>query len=120
MVEFMRQCTPQGEALTRALRESEVLWTVQQSVVVDVDKAPEPTNGDGPASASKRPRKERTVTVLQGGQSICKRHNDQRGCTPKEKNCPDRKRHTCDGRKPDGTACGSTSHTRSTCPFVTA
>lgn len=122
MVEFMRQGVPQGEALTRALRECDVLWTVQQSVVVDVDKTPSASVRTRAelSPPSKRPRRERTVTVLQGNQAICKRHNDQRGCAPKEKDCPDRKRHTCDGRRPDGTACGSTGHTRKDCPFVNA
>ena len=117
MVEFMRQGVPQGEALTKAMHECEVLWTVQQSVLLEVDK-PSPTASAPSEPGQKRSRKDRTVTVLQGGQAICKRHNDQRGCTAKEKDCPDRKRHACDAKKPDGTACGSTTHNRSTCPFL--
>jgi hypothetical protein len=54
-----------------------------------------------------------------GGQEICKRFNDPRGCTHHERDCPQGRLHVCDVRRPEGGACGSTKHRRlDDCPFV--
>ena len=70
MVELMRQNWPQGEALSHALRECEVVWTTQQAAAVNVPPEllqPEPeTSHTGP----KRARKERTVSILQGAAGV--------------------------------------------------
>jgi hypothetical protein len=114
MVELMRQNYPQGEALEKALAETELLWNAQTQQIHE-----QPSSGmtTSPASTPSK-RSERTVRVLSTGQAICKKRNDQRGCTAKERDCPDQKRHVCDVKKPDGEVCGSPSHVRSQCPFL--
>ena len=112
MVEHIRFGYPQGEALTKALQEMEVAWTI----------GPTPARAEqndlggqrkesqvGPAS-----KKVKTAQHL-NQQPICKPFNDPRGCklTPKGK-CPQGKAHVCDMIKADGSACLSTKHSRST------
>ena len=71
----------------------------------------------------KKRKREQVLTCLQtsGGQLICKSYNDARICTQSESACPVGGCHVCDVRKPDGTACGSKSHTRlsGSCPYRT-
>ena len=45
------------------------------------------------------------------GKQICKRWNDNRGCSS-EKSCPSGGKHVCDVLKPNGQPCGSTKHSR--------
>ena len=61
-----------------------------------------------------------TCVQLPDGQFIGKGYNDARTCTQTETQCPDGRCHVCDVRKPDGTACGSRSHTRMSrmCPYI--
>jgi hypothetical protein len=57
-----------------------------------------------PPKPTKR-HKPATVTVLRGGQALCKKRNDERGCTRDEEDCPDNRAHLCDALV-DGRACG--------------
>jgi hypothetical protein len=54
---------------------------------------------------NEQPKKWTTATCLQGGQPICKKRNDDRGCTKREKDCPDKRAHKCDVLV-NGRACG--------------
>ena len=101
-VELQRQSWPHGEALLKALRDTEVFWSTHTGN----RKRTAEQDGGSPSQ-----KKVRTGTMW-SGQAICKRWNDQRGCANK---CPDHKVHCCDALKPDGDVCGSTSHARSDC-----
>jgi hypothetical protein len=50
-------------------------------------------------------KKVSTVTCLPGGQALCKKRNDDRGCTKREQDCPDKRAHKCDALV-NGKACG--------------
>ena len=52
------------------------------------------------------------------GVPVCKPRNDQRGCTPKEANCPLQLKRVCDVIKKDGTPCASMGHTMLKCPHA--
>jgi len=57
--------------------------------------------------------------VLEWAQVICKKYNDPRTYTARERDCPERRRHVCDVRRPNGEACGSMTHGRlGNCPFI--
>ena len=47
------------------------------------------------------------------GREVCKPHNDPRGCTGQESQCPNQRAHVCDALTADGKVCGSMTHTRS-------
>jgi hypothetical protein len=128
-VELVRGGWPQGEALTKALQMTEIAWTVGPSgkPVTQADPPPEqhetarrPKPSSGPKQVSGSGRKILTCSQLPGGQHICKKFNDARRCVKNERQCPDNKKHVCDVRKPDGAACGSKSHNRSSgsCPYL--
>lgn len=104
-VELMRQGWPQGESLAKALQECELAWVSQVGLI------PRRKLEDEQQEANKRARTANTI----GSHAICKKHNDNRGCTQKESQCPDRKKHCCDVLVHDQ-PCGSKSHTRMSCP----
>ena len=113
MVEMLRLAMPQGEALTKALAESELLWNSpsQLSHLPSADAAA--ANSSSPAKAA---LKERAVNKCKG-KPICKKRKDNRGCSEP---CPDKKLHVCDVRLPSGQACGSKDHVRADCPHAQA
>ena len=115
MVELMRQGWPQGEALTRALAETEITWTIPP-VAVFQQGGQKRLQDDQDDSAKKRGREVKqggtTVHHTGNGQVICKKFNDQRGCSGKEKECPEKRRHVCDAVKKDGMPYLSASHSR--------
>jgi hypothetical protein len=124
-VELVRSGWPQGEALARALALSEVSWTIGPASQPVASAEGNLSDSSMPAgSARKRPKSSSgkaiiTVNALTNGKSLCKRWNDQRGCTQRERDCPDGKKHACDVRKADGSACGSTQHNRfGQCPHA--
>ena len=47
------------------------------------------------------------------GREVCKPHNDPRGCTREESQCPNKRAHVCDALNEGGKVCGSMAHTRS-------
>ena len=105
MVGYMRQGWPQGEALSQALREHQMDWK-QTTPPTTGTKRPAPESG-----------KLAAVADTYQGKEICKKRNDNRGCTANEKDCPMKKRHVCDIVLPGGKVCGATSHTRKDCPY---
>ena len=141
-IELVRGGWPQGEALERALALTEVSWTIgpanKPAVATDEQaeratpfiapsRAPKPERGGGIAGKDGEKKGTRnakggivkTVSQLPGGQVICKKYNDPRTCTARERDCPERRRHVCDVRRPNGEACGSTTHGRlGNCPFI--
>ena len=135
-VELVRGGWPQGEALERALALTEVAWTIgpaNKPAVSTDEQAEKASAGQGPSGnkgvAGKNGERRgtekpsgglvKTVPSLPGGQVICKKYNDPRTCTHKEKDCPEKRRHVCDVRKPNGDACGSTKHSRlGNCPYI--
>lgn len=129
MVAYMRQGWPQGEALTRAVAESQVAWTVRGVVGGERDRRPDRSRGRSrtPPKRTRRLRergrttrspdkngaradvqltKPQTGTTLPGGARICKPFADGRGCTKTERDCPNAARHVCDIITKRGKVCG--------------
>ena len=118
MVQYMRQGWPQGEALTQAFVDHKAEWREKpaeerqtQSITEDQRAAKRLKSAD-----SEQCQKSQTH-ILTGthfdSTPVCKPHNDPRGCSAKESDCPKHHRHVCDALKPDGkTICGATNHTR--------
>jgi hypothetical protein len=113
-VELMRMGWTQGEALTKALVEMELQWTVpppgsQSKRALEEDRE----SAAGSRGEDESPSKKiRTATTFQS-EDLCKKWNDQRGCAS-EKECG--KSHRCDIIKADGNTCGSLKHNRKSCP----
>jgi hypothetical protein len=105
MVEHIRFGYPQGEALTKALQEMEVAWTIGPAPAraEKTDLGGQQSSQDGP------PEKKPKHAQHDGKLAICKPFNDARGC---KKKCPQNKAHVCDAIKADGTPCLSTKHSR--------
>ena len=107
-VELQREGYPQGEALLTAWKEQEVHWVVPPPP----QKRPAESHQEG--SPAKIPRTGNKV----GDRFICKKRNDNRGCTSKESQCPDKRLHVCDVLKPSGEVCESRDHCRNQCPYL--
>ena len=110
MVMKMRQGWPQTEALRAARREHAIDW---KTPPITPNKrargeSPEPMSPD-----AKRQRNGGRTGLHYNGKEICKPHNDQRGCTKGEAQCPLHRLHVCDKVRPDGSVCGSRTHKRS-------
>ena len=107
MMELVRASWSQGEALSQAMKETELWWL--QPPAPSVPKRD--LDSDSPGRASK--------TLRTGNEwnrrRLCKKWNDNRGCT--NKSCPDE--HRCDALKPDSNICGAKEHNRLSCPFFT-
>ena len=114
MVEMLRLAMPQGEALTKALAESELLWNSASQLPHLPSVEPPPVAELNPPAKSAR--RERTVNEYKG-RAICKKRNDNRKCAEP---CPDNRLHVCDIRLSNGQACGSKDHVRSQCPHAQA
>jgi hypothetical protein len=106
MVEHIRFGYPQGEALTKALQEMEVAWTIGP-----VRSGPEKSDLGGQRRDSQGgpPAKRPKHSMHYKQMPICKPFNDGRGCPKK---CPKNQAHVCDVILPDGSACHSTKHSR--------
>jgi len=121
MVKYLRRGWPQGEALEQALADTQVHWSMGP------DAAPaHPAKRSLPAefaeaesdSPTKKPRTGPGKTGSSyKGQAICKKFNDNRGCTASEKHCPDKRAHVCDVLTPQGGVCGARDHARTKCPY---
>ena len=121
MIELMRDGWPQGEALSKALTEPELAWTVppgivpQRSTGSDFGSDGGNDGGDGGGKGGKK-RKIKlqpsppTASHDAGGLQICKAWNDNRGC--KRKGCPMGRAHVCDMIKKNGKPCLSKQHNR--------
>ena len=107
MVSYMRRGWPQCEALKQARREHMIDWRVQPRKRGRSESPPK----------ERKPKVAATVMTKTGlhfnGREVCKPHNDPRGCTRKESQCPNKRAHVCDVLKDDGKVCGSATHTRS-------
>jgi hypothetical protein len=114
MVEHIRLGYPQGEALTKALQEMEVTWTIGP-VPVRAEQndlgSQRRENQNGPAS-KKVKTAQHTKSNDGSHLAICKPFNDVRGCRLVKGKCPDNKAHVCDLIKPDGKPCLSAKHSR--------
>jgi hypothetical protein len=143
-IEMVRGGWSQGEALERALALTEVAWTIgpANKPAVPTDEQAEKNSGRGEDGEGARPTPSsnrnvsgksgerrgtshpsgglvKTVSALPGGQVICKKFNDPRTCSTRERDCPEGRRHVCDVLKPNGDACGSKTHNRlGNCPFI--
>ena len=105
MVELIRQGWSQGEALSKAMVEQEIYW--HQPPLPQPNKRPAPLEEAALDSSAKRAK----TGNLYMGREICKRRNDQRGCS--NPSCT--KEHRCDVLVGDA-VCGSKQHTRLQCP----
>ena len=119
MIELMRAGWAQGEALSKALTELELAWTVPPNIVPNrntgSDFGPdsggnEGSDGGGQGKKRKINGKATHVTHDAGGLAICKAWNDNRGC--KRKSCPHGRAHVCDMIKKNGQPCLSKQHCR--------
>jgi len=127
-VELVRGGWPQGEALDKAVQLSEISWTVGPQSRPEVPAVDRPGGNDSPGQTGNQQKGKGgaksggkqivTCSQLPGGQFVCKKWNDPRGCTKHEASCPDKKKHVCDVRKPDGKACGAKNHRRDQCHFI--
>ncbi|CAE7513615.1 DNMT3B [Symbiodinium sp. CCMP2592] len=88
MVELMRQGWSQGESLARAMSEQEIQWAVTPPPVPQPKRA---ASEDGSSPGAPPKKMLRTGSHCQG-REICKRKNDQRGCS--DPSCA--KEHRCD------------------------
>ena len=112
-IELQREGWPQGEALQSAWQSQEIYWIVAPPPPPHPAKRPL-ENPDAPSPV--KGAKPRTANMV-GSKFICKKHNGNRGCTPKESACPDSRLHCCDIVKPDNQVCAAKDHTRLQCPF---
>ena len=108
MVELMRSGWPQGEALVKAIAETEIAWSIPPEAGQAARNNNNNSSQSGGEPNSKRPKH---VNHDESGKAICKPHNDARGCSNGKK-CPNGKEHKCDVVKKDGTPCLSKSHGR--------
>ena len=69
------------------------------------------TKGKGKGKDKDKGKKTMLTATHFNKREICKRHNDARGCTKEEKDCPAEKLHVCDFLL-NGKACGKDSHKR--------
>ena len=137
MCQLMRQGLSQGEALGGALVEHAVEWKTppfgrphrgEELLAITDDTSGGGPGGGGSPGGEKRARKgkgkgkdkdtkrPKIFTAQQhGGRNICKAYNDVRGCGD-ERRCPAKGAHVCDVIMPNGKACGSKSHNRSSHP----
>ena len=88
------------------MSEHEIHWKIAQ-----VPQPPKRHTQDVDAQDAGSSKRVKTGMTYQGKQ-ICKRRNDARGCN--DPNCPNE--HRCDVLVNDK-VCGSTQHTRLTCPY---
>ena len=118
MVEHMRAGWPQGEALLKAVAETEIAWTVppaaavQSSVAAKRDRQLPRGFDSGSNKKSKGGGKRGHAQVGESGLAICKPWNDARHCPAKGGRCPQDKAHKCYVIERDGVACLATSHPR--------
>lgn len=116
MASLMRQQWSAGEALTESLRQHHVDWKspAMQGIIPEVEvkrKSPEPSRYSGPDAKRARNLKADglvTISMIKGGQKLCKHWNDARGC--RQKQCPNL--HQCDVKMPSGKPCLSKTHNR--------
>jgi hypothetical protein len=129
IVMLAREGMPMGEAIEAALADTKVEWAMGNAQVHPGGGGSQSRNRSRSRSRRKdsprrkaTPKKEvthhgeagrvRTGTTLPGGKPICKAHNDGRGCTKAEKDCPKKQAHACDamvGKK----VCGKRDCVRS-------
>ena len=116
MASLMRQQWSASEALKEALRQHHVDWKspAMQGVLHEPEpkkRSPDPSRAAAPDLKRARLLKADgmvTVSMVKGGQKLCKQWNDSRGCH--QKNCPNL--HQCDVKLPSGKPCLSKTHTR--------
>jgi hypothetical protein len=117
-----REGVPMGEAIEAAIQETKVEWAMNNATTRATEINPKKRDATvikstgQPARPEKRqkgqgkggsehPKKVETATCLHGGKQICKKRNDDRGCTKQEQDCPDKRAHRCDALV-NGKACG--------------
>jgi hypothetical protein len=117
-----REGVPMGEAIEAATQDTKVEWAMNNATTratevnskkrdaTVIKNTGQPTRPEkrqeGQSKGGKeQPRKVETATFLQGGEPICKKRNDDRGCTKREQDCPDKRAHRCDAIV-NGKACG--------------
>ena len=115
MATEIRRGMPAGRALTQALRECYLEWRAPVPTAPAVPHPPSPPKRKAAESHQDEPARRRvksdaftTISMVRGGQRICKAYNDERGC--KDKACS--ALHACDVRLSSGKGCLSKSHAR--------
>ena len=115
----MRRGYNVGTALQESLRQHHLEWRspAQPGAVAVSASSPDRKRKGEPMEMTAPEKKEsrravktdkhQTVSMLKGGQRLCKPWNDSRGCPG---NCG--QKHACDVKMPSGKACLSTSHNR--------
>jgi hypothetical protein len=110
------------EAIEAAIQDTKVEWAMNNATTrateVNLKKRdatvikstgqptmPEKRQKGQGKEGNEQPKKVTTATCLQGGKPICKKRNDDRGCTKREQDCPDKRAHKCDVLV-NGRACG--------------
>ena len=121
MVGYMRRGWPQGEALTQSRLEQQIEWKLTipslQLGQQEKDRSRSPKRGRdySPPKATRAPNQRQNLCDTFNNALICKKHNDSRGCSYAERDCPMQRAHVCDidvGGRP----CGSRKHRRNECP----
>ena len=118
MASLIRRGYTGASALEEALRQTHIDWRAPgvQPTLPEADSSPKRRLAENDQPQEKGPAKERrlvktdkwpTISMLKGGQKICKPFNDGRGCT--KAGCKDL--HQCDVKLSSGKACLA-SHTR--------
>jgi len=117
-----REGVPMGEAIEAAIQDTKVEWAMNNATTrateVNLKKRdatvikstgqptmPEKRQKGQGKEGNEQPKKVTIATCLQGGKPICKKRNDDRGCTKREQDCPDKRAHKCDAIV-NGKACG--------------
>lgn len=116
MATYIRRGWSGHQSLKMALQDTHLEWRSSslQRVVEPPSKKRPPEPLEQPKEP-KRPREikkdqHKTVSMVRGGQKLCKRWNDGRKCD--NKNCSDL--HACDIKLDSGKPCLSRDHTRLT------
>ena len=118
MASLIRRGYTGASALEEALRQTHIDWRAPgiQPTLPEAGMSPKRRMAESDQPADKGPAKERrmiktdkwpTISMLKGGQKICKPFNDGRGCT--KAGCKDL--HQCDVKLASGKACLA-AHTR--------
>jgi hypothetical protein len=117
-----REGVPVGEAIEAAIQDTKVEWAMSNSTTRGIEGQQKRKSSSGSERDEQPPRQNKrqkqqernsqeqskkvsTATCLPGGKALYKKRNDDRGCTKREQDCPDKRAHKCDALV-NGKACG--------------
>ena len=119
MVRMVNDGWPAGEALEKAYEDEASFWRMKDDNVVAAPmEDDEKTRGShsGKRTRSRNPKSAinaklpAQVTIDKNKVKWCGAYNSPKGCTRREKDCPQRGRHGCNIQVAKGWACGDRNH----------